>query len=156
MSVNDASALEETLSRLRQRYTLYFNLPDGVKPGEERNIEVDLTPSAHWRHQDAEVRYRRVFMGSGAGGDAAPVHVTRAPSDTGYSTSSASVSSRDADTTTTHRRRGPVNQDGSPISGTTTDDGSSPAPLKPSPDSQSQSPAPNSGGWRKVDPNKQQ
>src|SRR5579864_6308148 len=35
MSVNDASALEETLSRLRQRYTLYFNLPDGVKPRSE-------------------------------------------------------------------------------------------------------------------------
>jgi VWFA-related protein len=34
MSVNDASALEETLARLRQRYTLYFNLPDGVKPGD--------------------------------------------------------------------------------------------------------------------------
>src|SRR5579864_3822961 len=39
MSVNDASALEETLSRIRQRYTLYFNLPEGVQPGQERNIE---------------------------------------------------------------------------------------------------------------------
>ena len=33
MSVNDASALEETLARLRQRYTLYFNLPEGAQPG---------------------------------------------------------------------------------------------------------------------------
>src|SRR5207302_2900866 len=50
MSVNDASALEETLSRLRQRYTLYFNLPDGVNPGQERNIEVALTGSSQRRH----------------------------------------------------------------------------------------------------------
>ena len=38
MSVNDASALEDTLARLRQRYTLYFNFPEGVQPGQERNI----------------------------------------------------------------------------------------------------------------------
>jgi VWFA-related protein len=155
MSVNDASALEETLSRLRQRYTLYFNLPDGVKPGEERNIEVALTASAQRRHGDAEVRYRRVFMGSGAGGDAAPVRVTRTPVDTGYST--APASSSDSSSSTTRRRRVAVNQDGSPISGPTTDDGSpSPAPLKPSPDGQTPSTAPNSPGWRKVDPPKQQ
>jgi VWFA-related protein len=155
MSVNDASALEETLSRLRQRYTLYFNLPDGVKPGEERNIEVALTASAQRRHGDAEVRYRRVSMGSGAGRDAAPIHVTRAPVDTGYST--APVSSSDSSTSTTRRRRVAVNQDGSAISSSTTDDGSPPpAPLKPSPDGQTPSTAPNSPGWRKADPPKQQ
>jgi VWFA-related protein len=155
MSVNDASALEETLSRLRQRYTLYFNLPDGVKPGEERGIEVALTASAQRRHGDAEVRYRRVFMGSGSGNDAAPVRVTRAPVDTGYST--APASSSDSSASTTRRRRVAVNQDGTPISGPTTDDGStSPGPLKPSPDGQTPSTAPNSPGWRKVDPTKQQ
>jgi VWFA-related protein len=155
MSVNDASALEETLSRLRQRYTLYFNLPDGVKPGEERNIEVALTASAQRRHGDAEVRYRRVFMGSGGNGDASPVRVTRAPIDTGYST--APVSSSDSSTSTTRRRRVAVNQDGSAISTPTTDDGSpTPAPLKPSPDGQTPSTSPNSPGWRKVDPPKQQ
>ena len=155
MSVNDASALEETLSRLRQRYTLYFNLPDGVKPGEERNIEVALTASAQRRHGDAEVRYRRVFMGSGAGRDTAPVHVTRTPVDTGYS--AAPVSSSDSSTSSTRRRRVAVNQDGSAISTPTTDDGSpSPAPLKPSPDGQPPSSAPNSPGWRKAEPTKQQ
>jgi VWFA-related protein len=156
MSVNDASALEETLSRLRQRYTLYFNLPDGVKPGEERNIEVALTASAQRRHGDAEVRYRRVFMGSGAGRDAAPVHVTRTPVDTGYSSAPA-VSSSDSSTSTARRRRVAVNQDGSAISSPTTDDGSSSqGPLKPSPDGQTPSTAPNGPGWRKVDPPKQQ
>lgn len=154
MSVNDASALEETLARLRQRYTLYFNLPDGVKPGDERNIEVALTPSAGRRHTDAEVRYRRVFMGSGSGTDASPVRVTRAPADTGYSRSS--VSSSDSDTSSTRRRRVAVNQDGSAVSGPTTYDDSSPGPLKSSPDTQPQSTAPNSSGSPKADPNKQQ
>ena len=149
MSVNDASALEETLSRLRQRYTLYFNLPDGVKPGEERNIEVDLTASARRRHPDAEVRYRRVSMSSGGSGDSAPMRVTRARSDTGYSTSSSSTA--DTEATPTRRRRVAVNQDGSPITSPTTDDGSpSPAPLKPSPDGQPPSTTPNSGGWPKA------
>jgi VWFA-related protein len=130
MSVNDASALEETLARLRQRYTLYFNLPDGLKPGDERNIEVALTASAARRHQDAEVRYRRVSQGSG-GSDASPVRVTRAPADSGYS--APSTSSSDTDTSTTRRRRVAVNQDGSAISGPATDDDSSSAPPKPSP-----------------------
>jgi VWFA-related protein len=131
MSVNDASALEETLARLRQRYTLYFNLPDGVKPGDERNIEVALTASAARRHTGAEVRYRRVSQGSGPVGDASPVRVTRAPADSGYST--PSISSSNSDTSTTRRRRVAVNQDGSAISGPATDDDSSPAPAKSSP-----------------------
>lgn len=151
MSVNDASALEETLSRLRQRYTLYFNLPDGVKPGDERNIEVGLTTSAQRRHGDAEVRYRRVFMGSGAGRDAAPVRVTRAPLDGGYSTPSNSGADTDTTNSSTRRRRVAVNPDGSPISSPTTDDGSpSPGPLKPSPDGQPSSTAPAAGGWPKA------
>jgi hypothetical protein len=65
MSVNDASALEDTLARIRQRYTLYFNLPEGVQPGQERNIQVDLTPEARQRYRDAEVR--RTFMSSAGG-----------------------------------------------------------------------------------------
>jgi VWFA-related protein len=154
MSVNDASALEETLARLRQRYTLYFNLPDGVKPGDERNIEVALTPSAGRRHTDAEVRYRRVSQGPGSGTDPSPVRVTRAPADSGYST--PSVSSSDSDTPSTRRRRVAVNQDGSAVSGPTTYDDSSPGPLKPSPDGQPQGASPNSGGSPKADPKKQQ
>lgn len=49
MPVDAASALEETLSRIRQRYALFFNLPDGVQAGRERNIEVDLSPAARRR-----------------------------------------------------------------------------------------------------------
>jgi VWFA-related protein len=155
MSVNDASALEETLSRLRQRYTLYFNLPEGIRPGEERNIIVDLTASAHRRHSDAEIRYRRVSMGSGTGGNASPLQVTRAPIDGGYSNSSGSSS--DTSTSSTHRRRVAVNADGSPISGpAVNEDDSSPSPEQSSPASQPQNAPPGSGGWPKAVPARQQ
>lgn len=121
MSVNDASALEDTLERLRQRYSLYFNLPDGVQPGQERNIEVDLSPEARRRFSDADVRYRRTHMSSTGDRDNTPVRVTRAPADSGYSTSSsssASSSSGDSDTPApAHHRRVAVNEDGSPVSG---------------------------------------
>ena len=62
MSVNEASALQQTLARIRQRYALFFNLPDGVEPGRERNIEVALTPAALQRYPDAQVKYRRAYM----------------------------------------------------------------------------------------------
>jgi len=46
MPVDDAYGLETTLSRLRQRYALYFYLPAG---GEERSITVDLADAANRR-----------------------------------------------------------------------------------------------------------
>src|SRR3984957_12878619 len=106
MSVNDASALEDTLARLRRRYTLYFRLPEGVQPGQERDIAVDLAPEARSRFSHAEVRYRRTFPslngGSSTGSrDSAPVHVTRAPSDSaGSASSNSSASPTDASTPT--------------------------------------------------------
>jgi VWFA-related protein len=118
MSVDDASALQETLERLRQRYALYFNLPEGVRPGEERNIVVDLNASARLRYRDAEVRYRRVYMTPDGAGGASPIKVTRAPAAGDYSTSPASTSSADpaiSEPAPVQRRRPAVNQDGSPI-----------------------------------------
>jgi VWFA-related protein len=118
MSVNDASALEDTLARIRQRYTLYFNLPEGTRPGQERNIVADLTPEARHRYSDAEVRYRRTSLlsnGPGNGGDPAPLKITRAPADNGYSTSPASAT--DPDAPPVHHRRVAVNEDGSVIAG---------------------------------------
>ena len=115
MSVNDASALEDTLERLRRRYTLYFSLPEGVQPGQERNIEVDLTPEARRRFSDAEVRYRRAYATPTGGRDSGPVKVTRAPSDDVY-TPPASSDTTDSSTPTVHRRRVAVNEDGTAIS----------------------------------------
>lgn len=119
MSVNDASALQDTLERLRQRYTLFFNLPDGVAAGQERNITVDLTPEARSRYRDAEVRYRRTSQ-AGNGNDAAPVRITRAPSDRDYPTPSSPNS--DSSSPPVHRRRVAVNEDGSPIAVPAPDD----------------------------------
>jgi VWFA-related protein len=114
MSVNDASALEDTLERLRRRYTLYFSLPEGVQPGQERNIEVDLSPEARRRFSDAEVRYRRAYMSPGGNRETGPAQVTRAPSDTGYS-APASSDTTDASTPAVHHRRVAVNEDGTAI-----------------------------------------
>ena len=116
MSINDAEALDDTLARLRQRYTLYFNLPDGVQPGQERNIQVDLSPEIRRRFSDAEVRYRRAFMSSGGGRDNAPIQVTRAHGDGGGSASSSADPAADSTTPTVHRRRVAVNEDGSSVS----------------------------------------
>ncbi len=113
MSVDDASALEETLSRIRQRYALYFNLPEGVRAGQERNIEVDLSPAARRRYRDAEIRYRRVYMTPDGGSGPAPAMVTRAPGNRDYSAPPANTTS--SDPAPTRRRRPAVNQDGSPI-----------------------------------------
>jgi len=116
MPVDDASALEETLARIRQRYALYFNLPDGVQPGQERNIEVDLAAAARRRFPDAEVRYRRVYMTPNGNADASPVRVTRAPASRGYSTSSSEAASAGGDTAPAKRKRVAVNEDGTAIS----------------------------------------
>jgi VWFA-related protein len=131
MSVNDASALEDTLARLRQRYTLYFNLPEGVQPGQESNIVVDLTADARHRYSDAEVRYRRTSMSGNGDRDTAPTKITRAPVDNGYSTPSAS--STDPDTPAVHRRRVAVNEDGSVIATPSSDDTPATAPPTPNP-----------------------
>lgn len=60
--VDDASALDNTLARLRQRYALYFNLPAGAREGQERRIDVALTGSAAQRYSGAELRYRRTYL----------------------------------------------------------------------------------------------
>jgi VWFA-related protein len=76
MSVNDASALQQTLARIRQRYALFFNLPDGVEAGQERNIEVSLAPAALRRYPDAQVKYRRVYMTPQGGAATSPREAT--------------------------------------------------------------------------------
>jgi VWFA-related protein len=152
MSVNDASALEETLMRLRQRYALFFSLPEGVTPGQERNIVVDLAPDARRRYPDADVHYRRAYMSGSHEGNNGPTLVRRAPADAGYATptgTSAPASDAASDApTTTHRRRVAVNQDGSPIISSSDD---SPAPAQPT-----TTPAQNPSGWPKANPPSQQ
>ena len=156
MSVNDASALEETLMRLRQRYALFYNWPEGVAPGQERNIVVDLSPEARRRYPDAEVHYRRAYMSGNSDRDHGPTIVRHAPADPDYSAPATSVSRSTSsdDPAPTRRRRVAVNEDGSPISGTSDD--STPAAVQPAGRDTSPAPASPSGGWPKATPPGQQ
>ena len=137
MNVDDASALEDTLSRLRQRYALHFYLPAGVKPGQERNIEVALAASAARRYPDAEVRFRRTYLSpNGTAGDEPTVVSSTSRSDA----ASAPADSDTEDRPRIQRRRPMVDRSSS------------------SPDSVDLSPVPQAdsksdskeGGWRKT------
>lgn len=139
MDVSNASALEDTLERLRERYALHFYLPEGVKPGQERQIEVALSPYAQKRYPYAEVRYRRTYMapegtGSVPSSDSEPVQVTRAGSTADPSSDSEN-----------HRvlRRPPADESGS---------GARPSILTPDRGSSSTTNTQASqGGWRRDD-----
>ena len=62
MPVDQGSALEQTLARIRERYGLYFYLPDGTPSSEARSVEVELSDAARRRYPRAEVRYRRSYL----------------------------------------------------------------------------------------------
>ena len=61
-SIDDGSALETTLNRLRKRYALHFNSGDAEK---RFVIDVQLADAAARRYPDAELRFRRVYLGNG-------------------------------------------------------------------------------------------
>ncbi len=151
MSVNDASALEETLMRLRQRYALFFNLPEGVTPGQERNIVVDLSPDARRRYPDADVHYRRAYMSGNREGENGPALVRRASDARDSAQPVSATPSSDGSSSgpvPMHRRRVAVNQDGSPIVAPPDD---SSDPVQPAAGSKNPPPQ-NSGGWPKAAP----
>lgn len=79
MSVDDASALQDTLERIRQSYALYFNAPEGVKQGEKRNVVVALHASASRRYPNAELRYRPSYVVSEGGTTSGPATSDDAP-----------------------------------------------------------------------------
>ncbi len=80
MQVSDASALEDTLARLRQRYALHYYVPEDARPSEQRTVLVTLSKDAKRRYQEADVRYRRVYMAGNSerSGPTVVTH-TRAP-----------------------------------------------------------------------------
>lgn len=128
MRVDDAAALETTLMRLRQRYTMHFNLPEGVQPGQERAIEVELADAARRRYPGSEVRYRRVYVRPD-GSSSEPVMVSRTPTTSRQPSATGSSSTSEPSTSASRRRRPAVNEDGTRID---------PAP-------------PSNGGWRRAD-----
>jgi VWFA-related protein len=82
MAVDQASAFEQTLARIRERYALYFYLPEGMQAGGERSVEVLLTDAARRRYPRAEVRYRRSYLAPNGSNDrekARPIWVMSLP-----------------------------------------------------------------------------
>ena len=149
MQVEEASALEDTLARLRQRYALHFYLPEGAQSVDLQSVQVDLSQQARIRYQNAEVRSRRVFI-SGSGSNtnerAGTTVVTRTQPTADVSTEPA-PSSTITDDTTPKRRRMAVNDSSGPqVNTVNTDSDSS------SGSSQQVEPAatPKSGGWPHV------
>ncbi len=160
LPVDDASALETTLSRLRQMYAMHFYLPEGVKPGQEREVEVELADAARRRYPEADVRYRRVYMSPGSGDTTAPetTVVSNAPA------RSRSGSTDQDDRPPVFKRRpavsepssagGPVvDQGGWPRTGDSAPAArqSAPAAAQSAPAATDQQPAQQQGGWRRVD-----
>lgn len=111
MRVDDASALQDTLSRLRQRYALYFYLPEGIKTTDQRDIRVDLAQEARIRYAQAEIRYRHAPMSNnGVQNAAGPTLVTHAPAATPISDDNEPSVYNSAPA----GRRAAVNEDSSP------------------------------------------
>jgi VWFA-related protein len=149
MPVDDTYALQDTLTRIRQRYALHFYLPDGVRSGEERYITVELADATRSRYPGAEVRYRQsYFAPTGAGAprnSSAPVVVSRADSTQSGGTPASSDPDRPI-----MRRRTAVSQPDSPGSGPLIRDGDN-APQTSGPPPATAPPA-DQPAWRKADP----
>jgi hypothetical protein len=137
VAVDDTSALENTLARIRQRYALHFHLPEGVKPGQERNIAVELAAAASSRYPGAEVRYRRVYL---APDGRVPAEASSAPAQVRQGT--------------TARRRPAVNEPLGPPGADSSVGTASPAAPTPAPPPAAD-PAPSQGGWPRVKPGEQ-
>jgi VWFA-related protein len=103
LNVNDASAVATTFERIRQRYAIYFYLPDGMENG--RRMELDLTDTARRRHLDAALQYRQVGL---AKDGAKPVLITRVPAHppSGRDPESGKLESSDASPAPAYRRPG--------------------------------------------------
>lgn len=54
-------ALRAAMRRIRLRYSLYYGMPEG-KPGEQRQVKVELSPDAVTRYPAARVRARKGYI----------------------------------------------------------------------------------------------
>lgn len=111
--VDEASALEDTLARLRQRYTFNFYFPPGV--ADRAAVRVELSQEAKLRYMDAEVRSRQVFISSqGSGASAGPTVVTRAHVDGTGDNVNGPASEPSVEASSPGHRRVAVNEDSGP------------------------------------------
>ncbi len=110
LPVSDASALETTLTRLRQRYALHFIVPAGVRAGQERNISVELAESTHRRFRGAELRFRRTYVAT----TTTPAAPKAVPAEISSSDETAPRALPDPEPVTPRRRRPAVTDSRSP------------------------------------------
>jgi Ca-activated chloride channel homolog len=62
LKANDTSAdFPQMMQRIRRRYSLYYALPAG-KPGEQREVRIELTDAAKLRMPGAHVRARKGYL----------------------------------------------------------------------------------------------
>lgn len=144
MPVSAASALEDTLARLRLRYTLYFYAPEAMKTGAA-SVQVDLSERAKLHYDNAEIRSRRVYLAnSGRSGETAePAVVTRVqrPAETSVDSTHSSTSSAAGQPSTGRRKA--VNESSEPTVNTVDiDAGDSEGTTQPP-----ATPKTSSGGW---------
>jgi hypothetical protein len=112
MSVDDASALEDTLARLRQRYALHFQVPPGAQAGQERNIEVSLSDAARRRYPDAELRFRKTYVSPSTTEAVAAGTVVAPPTD---ATSAANADPEVINASAAPKRRKMVSEPDAPV-----------------------------------------
>jgi hypothetical protein len=109
LSVNDGTAVETTFERIRQRYAVYFHLPEGMDSA--RGMDLDLTDVSRRRHPDAALQYRQVTL---AKDGARPGLISRVPAHapTGRDPQPESVQAADpSDAPPTLTRRRPAVND---------------------------------------------
>ncbi|MBV8895784.1 MAG: VWA domain-containing protein [Acidobacteriaceae bacterium] len=149
MRVDDAGALQDTLSRLRQRYALYFYLPEGTKDTDQHKIQVDLAQEARIRYAQAEIRYRHApMMGNGSSSaSAGPTLVTHAPAPSSTVEDEPTIQSPSL-----NGRRVMVNEDSSPRVNLDTDVNAAPQQQNTAPASNTTQPP--ATGWPRSNPNK--
>jgi Mg-chelatase subunit ChlD len=60
-ALNPTRDFAEMMKRLRNRYVVYYTMPEG-KPGEQREIEVELTKTARSRVGEARILARKGYL----------------------------------------------------------------------------------------------
>ncbi|MBV8807540.1 MAG: VWA domain-containing protein, partial [Acidobacteriaceae bacterium] len=138
--VDEASALEDTLARLRQRYTFNFYFPPNV--AERAAVHVDLSQEARIRYMDAELHSRQVFVSAqGSGEHSGPTVITRSHVNDAANNVSGSDGETTAEPSSSGHRRVAVNEESGPRVNLPSDDSDPSIPHAQAPASQGTPPS---------------
>jgi hypothetical protein len=135
-SIDNASAFEDTLARLRQRYSLYYYLPEDAQ-AQGSAVEVQLAAATTRRYPNAQVRYRKMAISEEGENASQPTVVTQThPVATEPQDRTAGQPSRSesGDRSPGLRRRRPAVDE----------------PVRPMPGQEGPSSSADAGGWRKA------